>query len=374
MTPPSSPQLLLQAVHSHLHFSQVRSWQEVGRKDHTPLPFTLLCRLCTPVESSDDFTPFPANYHTFPCVSLSPHAYLVVTVATLPRLPGLPDQLSPPCSRMVNRTTDNSHSTTDNSIRTTDTSNGAKGKSNSTTDNSNSATDNLIRTTDNSNSTTDKSHRTTDISNGKSNSTTDNSNSTTDNSVLNGANHQAASVPMPLSVGRLSKDSTKDGFPFSPPQPSPLSPKLLMGLADRTTVDPSDRGVAYGDRGVALLERTLQRVSLKTSPTPVPVPADSASSNGGGGAVPPAACSPAPFSRMHASREKDGVKRRSCAIACKVSVYVCVSVTVCEFVLSYFMQRPSTRAPPKRCNSAPVFVPSLCLLGTFEVSCRKKKL
>lgn len=261
--PPSSPQLLLQAVRSYLHFSQVRSWQEVvGGRDHTPFPFQLLYRVCAPGDSHNDFTPFPAHRHTFPSVPLTPNAFLVVTVATLPRLPHIPEQLSPP-----SLTCDHS--------------------SNSTTDNSNSITDK-------------------------------------NSSHCQSSNEQArrkakylTSAPVPLGIGRLAKESPKEGFPFSPPLPSPLSPKLLMGLADRPTFSPSDSS----DKGVSSLERTMRTVDLKSGPTPTPRDGKS-SSNGGGGAVPPSACSPAPFSRMHTNRERDCVKRRSCAISCKVCMCV----------------------------------------------------
>lgn len=122
---------------------------------------------------------------------------------------------------------------------------------------------------------------------------------------------------MPFCVGRLAKESPKEGFPFSPPLPSPLSPKLLMGLADRSTFDPSSESA---DKSLSSLEKALQKVHLDSAdPTPIPVKVKSSNGRGGGGAVPPAACSPAPFSRMHMNRGRGGAKRRSCAMSCKVS-------------------------------------------------------
>jgi len=121
-----------------------------------------------------------------------------------------------------------------------------------------------------------------------------------------------SSAPMPSGVNRLVKDSPKEGFPFSPPLPSPLSPKLLMGLAD------SDAALETLDDAVNSLEQSLQSMRLNSDPTPIPAKVEP-SNAGGGGAVPPAACSPAPFSRMEINRGRRGAKRRSCAITCKVS-------------------------------------------------------
>lgn len=354
----SSPQLLLQAVRSFIHFSQIRSWQEVGGKDHTPFRLQLVYRVSSEPMDMKGFSPYSAHCHTFPSLHLSSHASLLVAVATLPRLPQVPPQLlAKPITS--NDATPPSHQVKPSNHLTT----------------SNSAT----------------LHR------------------------------SETSAPVPLGVGRLAKPGPKEGYPFSPPLPSPLSPKLLMGLADHTpsqdlpeleqavrrlnlvNSDPESGQVnssqpnsdprsqvgsvkwRIGGELDSDPRRTTRQVYFDPTratkqPNSGPIvrtttseldsdllPTPSENTRGdGGGAVPPASCSPAPFSRMHMGRERGGAKRRSCAIVCKVSGYLKAN-TVFHYVVC-LLQRPSTRAPPQRSNSAPVFVPSLCLLGTFEVS------
>lgn len=116
----------------------------------------------------------------------------------------------------------------------------------------------------------------------------------------------------PLEVIKHSPNSV-EAFPFSPPLPSPLSPKLLTGLADRQNL--ASPLLAADQHVVAALERNFKELTMDSDPVVVRTSERAA----GGGVLPPAVCSPAPFSRMHTGRERGGAKRRSCAISCKVS-------------------------------------------------------
>ena len=145
---PVSPRFLLQAVQSHLHFSQIRSWQEVGMSDHTHSPFQLAYNVCVGSQGSDMAARFfdtlaAPILHTFPLLSIAGNAYLQVMVWSLPRLHSIPQQLHP-------------------------------------------------------------------------------------HSVLFASMIRSNSEP-----------SSQESFPFSPPTPSPLSPKLLSGLADKLTSESS---------------------------------------------------------------------------------------------------------------------------------------
>ena len=273
----------------------------MGGKSHTPFPFQLLYRVCALTDASNDnFNPFSPECHTFPPLPLSPHTFLLVSVATLPRLPRLPEQLAP--------STDTSTSRFHESVNKRSRGQGANERS--------------------------KGQSAAERSRGQGS---------------NGATEQLISAPLPLGVGRLARESPKEGFPFSPPLPSPLSPKLLMGLADTPTPDPSrpllsNSGGGDDDDddlgGVVSVERALQAVTLTSDPTPVPAEERSNGVGGGGGAVPPAACSPAPFSRMRSGGDRGGVKRRSCAISCRVSgadsfdvSCLCQDLTLCNVML-----------------------------------------
>ena len=111
-----------------------------------------------------------------------------------------------------------------------------------------------------------------------------------------------------------------------------------MGLADRVPV-PTDHCVADLEHCVskmALMDsdstRNLHSDPMRTlnSRTPGEVHSGPVSTqlqasdrtkerDGEREMAPPASSSPAPFARMHMGRERGGAKRRSCAIACKVS-------------------------------------------------------
>lgn len=252
-TLPSSPMLLLQAVRSYLHFSQIRSWQEVGATDHTHTPFRLLYRVCS---SSDvGFSPHCPLSHTFPALPLNQHSALLVSLSYLPRLPCFPATLLTP-GNVACKNTKSKINSTQRSIQTT-----------------------------------------------------------SEDTSLDIIRHSPSSV---------------EAFPFSPPMPSPLSPKLLTGLAaDRHAFAAP---LLATDQHVAMLGNKIKELTL--DPDPVVVDPDPMANSdpvvireragGGGGAVPPAACSPAPFSRMHTGRGRGGAKRRSCAIACQVRSLECV--------------------------------------------------
>ncbi len=298
----SSPQILLQAVRSYIHFSQIRSWQEVGGKGHTPFPLRLVYRVCNGSGNCNGRSfSYSAHHHTFPPLPLSPHASLLVAVAALPRLPQIPQQLiaTPTYSR--------------------------------------DATPTCYK-----DATPTSQYEKSSIHHSWSNS----------GSRYQSSNAKLTSAPVALGVGRLAKDHPKEGFPFSPPLPSPLSPKLLMGLADRaplldghvglpdlersmgkvSLVDSDPMAVRGGGDGQLDSDPATVRTAKQVNSDPVRTPGQLNSDlpptqskpsdntrDGGGGAVPPASCSPAPFSRMHMGRERGGAKRRSCAITCKVS-------------------------------------------------------
>lgn len=120
---------------------------------------------------------------------------------------------------------------------------------------------------------------------------------------------------------QLIREFSREGFPFSPPLPSPLSPKLLTGLADEMNLDPSLGCVAGDDDSATLssLEQGMSELSLKSKMTKVS--GDEGAVRESRGVVPPAASSPAPFSRLHNTR-RDESKRRSCAITCKVRGHI----------------------------------------------------
>jgi len=151
-----TPQLLLQAIKSHLHFSQIRSWQEVGMSDHTHSPFQLSYNVCVgSSQVSDMATKFVGTslapvLHTFPLISIAGITCLQVAVWSLPRLHSIPQQLHSCSGSLASVTCSNSNS------------------------------------------------------------------------------------------------SGQESFPFSPPTPSPLSPKLLSGLADRLAIESSLSGGVGG--------------------------------------------------------------------------------------------------------------------------------
>jgi hypothetical protein len=244
-------------VRSYLHFSQIRSWQEVGVTDHTHSPFRLLYRVCSSSRNRS-FSPHTPLTHSFPALSLNQHSALLVSLTYLPRLPCFPAQV----------------------IHDNVTCKIARSKIKSI-------------------------QRSTQKSKGQS--------------ASEDSQHSPKSV---------------EAFPFSPPLPSPLSPKLLTGLADRptfatpllatdqlvaaTTLASKMEGLAMNSDHVVNSDPFLDcDLMVDSDPDPV-VNSDPMVERRGGGVVPPAACSPAPFSRMHTGRERGGAKRRSCAISCKV--------------------------------------------------------
>lgn len=176
--PPTSPQLLLQAVQSHLHFSQIRSWQEVGVSDHTHTPFRLLYRVSSfesGVELSAMFAGSPVH-HTFPVILLGgPKTSLQVSMLSLPRLSSIPQQL---LCRSANVSQCQSLLVGGTLVK-------------------------VVRTT----------------------------------SVK--VQTPSVKVQTPSAKVQTPSASLQDCFPFSPPMPSPLSPKLLAGLADRLTPESS---------------------------------------------------------------------------------------------------------------------------------------
>ena len=300
---PSSPQLLLQAIHSHLHFSQIRSWQEVGgttcHSSLTPLPFQLVYRVCALKDSSGGFSPYVPHYHSFPPLPLSSHSVLLVSTTSLPRLSCIPQQLLPQVS-------------TENLVHTREPSWGQSSKGQST---------------------------------------------------------ERKSLPKDLMLSSaqmacLARDSMREGFPFSPPLPSPLSPKLLVGLADKLTFDHLHISEDIGDKTVSSLEKELEAFHLDSEVTsPFKAAADSGTgvvnwSNGQAGlvpppvnssgrqtgVVPPTASSPVPSSYM------GGMKRRSCAITCRVSHSHSVgqserSILYCE-TIRLFIAETTDKSPP----------------------------
>ncbi|GFO22520.1 protein fam214a-like [Plakobranchus ocellatus] len=89
------PNMLIQAVRSHLHFSQISSWlySTAGK-----LPGVLVYRVNAPMEELCPDLHSLSDRHQFPVCSTGPCSRLLVTVASLPRLPAIPAALSP-CQR-----------------------------------------------------------------------------------------------------------------------------------------------------------------------------------------------------------------------------------------------------------------------------------
>lgn len=242
--------------------------------DHTPFSLQLVYRVCRGEgDNEEEFSPHTPHYHTFPPLPLSAHSFLLVSVTTLPRLLQIPEELT-------------SHPTRDISLQ-------PKPHLHNNQKSKGQGSNELKRSKD-------QGSNEIKVSRGQG------------SSEIRGLN---CAAPMPFGVERLAKASPKEGFPFSPPLPSPLSPKLLTGL-DMSPFDPTPNPT---DRSVNSLEKALQHFNLDSAPVPVKVE-HSGGRGGGGCVVPPSASSPAPFSRMHTSEgvRRGGAKRRSCAIACKV--------------------------------------------------------
>lgn len=277
-TSPCSPQQLLQAVQSHLHFSQIRSWQEVGAYDSIHSPFQLLYRLCSLDEGGNPRAEFISTcsgygpvHHTFPLLPLTPHSSLphnstlLVSVTSLPRLQSIPHQLIPTMAAYPQAKT--------------------------------------VTT------------------------------------VRNGQHSHSSSSEMLTSRPRNSSErlmvqksshGLHECFPFSPPLPSPLSPKLLSGLPDRLTIEsslatPSCNTDDYGTRDASssclkMLTNGLSSLKLEGEGSKSHAPSMVET-------TPRAPGSPAPFSSAYESNVLK--KRRSCALTCKVCGTVCHTCTVC---------------------------------------------
>ena len=315
----------------------------------------LLNRVCAPGEDEDLFTVHQPDRHCFPLAVVCEHYSLMVTVRCLPRLPHIPPNLvggntskqqkfgltesvkpqEPLKSTWASVTREVFSSTTHQSID----------------DLSQRAASLYITPTSSS-----------DLSLGSTRKATHVNTASTD--TLSGCT-----------------------FPFSPPQPSPMSPKLLSGLSDvlpyrnlQETIkkeelivngrnchhsnlfcfdsgcvahqplsqqDPRDEvpGSKLNKGRGLIFQRRSESCSYPLQPS---------------GVCPPSASSPIPFARK-ATNEK----RRSLAISIKVVMF-CFTYLKCNVLSVLILQRPVR--PPVRSNSAPSVVPSLYLLGTFEVS------
>ncbi|KAL5469453.1 hypothetical protein EMCRGX_G030709 [Ephydatia muelleri] len=88
----TSLHLLIQAVKSFLHFSQIRSWAVFHDGS---LPFDLVCRVCTPAEENwEHFTLCKVpEVHIFPPATITHQLTLQVTVTYLPRSDSIPSLL-----------------------------------------------------------------------------------------------------------------------------------------------------------------------------------------------------------------------------------------------------------------------------------------
>lgn len=88
----TSLNLLMQAVQSFLHFSQIRSW---SISCDGSLPFDLLCRVCTPAEENwEKFTLCKVpETHVFPPAMVTQQLSVQVTVTYLPRSEVIPSLL-----------------------------------------------------------------------------------------------------------------------------------------------------------------------------------------------------------------------------------------------------------------------------------------
>lgn len=128
-----------------------------------------------------------------------------------------------------------------------------------------------------------------------------------------------------------SKGKNTDSFPFSPPEPSPMSPKLLAGLADILPFRTHRITDAHRSTGCAHVEQFCFDKSCVGDDTTeadpkkhvtdevTPVLTSTNSRN----VLPPSASSPMPYFRVRShSNDHPGSmmnKRRSCAISVKVS-------------------------------------------------------
>lgn len=166
--------------------------------------YTLLNRVCAPGEDEEQFTECQPDVHRFPLAVVCEHYMLIVTVKCLPRLQYIPlalvggknnytkceqQQLGPSKSVKTQETTMSKQVTVTRKVFSS-----------------------LTQT-----SVDDLSKRTAEVYiKLPPSSRSDNSNDMT----------AATTLSSP------SAEKTSPNFPFSPPQPSPMSPKLLSGLAD----------------------------------------------------------------------------------------------------------------------------------------------
>lgn len=257
--------------------------------DHTPSPFRLLYRVCS--SSDSDFSPYSQLQHTFPALPLTPHAALLVSLAYLPRLPHFPSHHSrngcknAACRMAASKILSNQQRLRDHTSEKELTS----------------------------------FHTSEEPTSFRTNEELTSFRSSEELSSFRTSEGRTSFHTSELGcVPRHSPNST-EGFPFSPPLPSPLSPKLLTGLAGT-------------DQHLPGLETTFKELAVNSDARGVPVDSDPVLSpldsdpkpvlgrtyECASGMVPPASCSPAPFSRLHTGKERGGAKRRSCAISFKV--------------------------------------------------------
>ena len=181
-----------------------------------PPPPPPLFHSLSPACSSPEhlFTHCPPETHLFPLIQTSPHRWLQVSVSYLPRLDEIPSLLLPP--RAPSLLDDNERVDPDSFLPQIDTlyirqSPSSRGTASIREDNgtlraSLLGTQNILSQYKNQSRTSRRIYS-------KINCATSNSSSSSDSETSS-----------------LSHDFRQDIFPFSPPTPSPLSPKLLSGL------------------------------------------------------------------------------------------------------------------------------------------------
>ena len=274
-------------------------------------------RVCAPGEDGEQFTS-PPDTHTFPPAHLSSCHTLHVSVKTLPR------QTSPP--RPFLPAPGSECTTSQHTEKTMDL---CSGTHSACADSASLAGKSPLH-----------KHSVDDLSSQLSRMSTNESRGNPSRMSTNESRENPS--PRQTTCRRIeSGRKATDSFPFSPPDPSPMSPKLLSGLGDVFPYRTHARTTGAQSNGTEHVERScfdksclgdntatdhVPKEQVTNEETPVLTSANS------GNVIPPAASSPMPYFRLRSrSNDRPGNvmnKRRSCAISVKVSkgLITCVIV------------------------------------------------
>ncbi len=354
---PIAATLLIQAVQSHLHFSQIRSWQEMGMHSHAHPLFQLVYRVRSSVDVTTIFDDAACKSHAFPLTPLNGNQYLQVVVWSLPRLNSIPQQLH--SQSTISSVPQQLHSQSKISYVPQQLHSQSK----------TSSVPQQLHSQSKISSVPQQPHSQSIISSVPQQLHSQSEISSIPLYTQQLRSHSTISSVPPQLQCRMSQmrsglkpsnESMQETFPFSPPTPSPLSPKLLAGLTDKlhTNVSVTDvvsmpsattSGIAAcmdracGDIkcGDAMLgnnrETLYQDMCTVTQPEKVATSLGSVSNITEGlsslqlgrefnrssektpfESAPRAPGSPAPFSTAYNGSKSE--KRRSCALTCKVKV------------------------------------------------------